>query len=214
MKKIFIVVILVLLRLTVFAQYPDRVINDRIKYQLAALRKEGVDTICIYQEYCVGCEVRWKNKDDRCNYVGYYISAHIYWKKNGLSYMTAKDNCFDYSTVKIIADSLWRYFRNINEIRNEVIKPPQYAKTENDTTRIFDSTIDHSFRQNITMIVYEDIVEKNFDEYNFEKTVDVAGRHLNINYEYNLNTSSKKLQLFLDSLTKELAKRKLLSRMN
>ena len=215
MRQILIIFVLMLLGQIAFGQHPDRAINDRINYQLAKLQKEGVDTLCIYQEYCVGCEVLWKNKNDRCDYEGYYISAHIYWKKNGLSYMTAKDNCFDYSTVKIVADSLWGfYFRNVNEIKSEIIKNPQYTKTENGATKTFNSTIDHSSRQNITVIVNADTVEKYFNDYDFEKTVDMAGHNPNINYEYNLNTRSKKLQLLLDSLTKTLSRRKLLLKEN
>ncbi|NHA06526.1 hypothetical protein G7092_22145 [Mucilaginibacter sp. HC2] len=215
MKKTLIVIIFILLRYIGFAQHPDRAIDDRIKHQVAILRKEGVDTICIYQEYCVGCEVTWNNKSDRCDYDGYYISARLYWKKNGLSYMTAKDNCFDYSTAKIMADSLWGfYFRNMNEIRKDTIRSFQYIKIENNTTKIYTSAIDHSFWQNITMIVNDDIVEKHLNDYNFEKAADIAGHHLNINYEYNRNTSSKKLELFLDSLTKSLSKRKVISRIN
>jgi hypothetical protein len=215
MKQILIIVILALLRQMVFAQHPDRAINDRINYQIKALQKDGVDTLCIYQEYCVGCEVLWKNKNDRCDYQGYYISADIYWKKNGLTYMTAKNNCFDYSTATIAADSLWAfYFNNINEIRSEIIKGSQYKETENGTTKIFYSSIDHSSRENITMIVHGDTVEKDFNDFDFEKTLDIAGRNPNINYEYNQNTKSKKLQLLLNSLTKEISKRKLLSKIN
>ncbi|MDN3579563.1 hypothetical protein [Mucilaginibacter flavus] len=217
MRKLFILITLLLAITTqsLFAQNSDSQLNARIKTQVDSLRKTGIDTIIVYKSYCIGCEVLWKNKRDRCAYEGYYINARLFWKHEGLTYFTAKDNCFDYTTVTITADSLWRFYsKNSDAIANETIKQLQYTVVENGEKKTYSSLIDHSYRQDITIVKREQIIEKYLDDYNFEKTVDFSGLKPNINYEYNINTKTKRLQIILNSLTNTLAKQKLLSRIN
>ncbi len=215
MRKLFILITLLssITTQSLFAQNSDSLLNVRVKTQVDSLTKIGIDTIIVYNSYCVGCEVLWKNKRDRCAYEGYYINARLFWKHKGLTYFTAKDNCFDYTTVTITADNLWQFYsKNIAVIANENIKHPQYAVIENGKKQTYFSSRDHSYKQDIMIVKRGQIIEKYLDEYDFEKTVDFSGLKSNINYEYNIHTKTKQLQSILNWLTNSLAKQKLLTR--
>jgi hypothetical protein len=68
---------------------------------IVQLKSNGIDSILIFQDYWPGSEVVIKdNKENRCH-ATIYMPTYILWTKNGTSYLTKKDNCFDYSTIEI-----------------------------------------------------------------------------------------------------------------
>ena len=121
---------------------------------IITLKAKNIDTVCIYQSYCIGCVYNFKDKD-RCNFKGLvYLPTYILWLDNGKTFMTKKDNCFDYSTIEIQKDGFWNfYFRNQDTIKKETIKEPQFKVIENGQEKIHSSFIDHSHHQNIKIII-------------------------------------------------------------
>jgi hypothetical protein len=162
-------------------------------------RVKKIDTFCIYQSYCVGCNYKWGNKEDRCDFEGLYIPTYIFWLEKGKTFVVKKDNCFDYAQIRIDNDSLWQFFfPNRDAMEREEIKEPQYVEVKNGREQIYSSRIDHSWHQGIQVIVRQDtIINQEVDEYFFSKEIGF-GRHKNINYEYNVNSYIKRFQELLE----------------
>ena len=95
--------------MSVRGQATSKYLDTIVMNFISELRGKDVDTFCIYQEYCVGCYYKWINKEDRCDFEGLYIPTYIFWLDTGQTYMTKKDNCFDYSTIKGENDSIWQF---------------------------------------------------------------------------------------------------------
>jgi len=172
------------------------------------LKTKNIDTVCIYQSYCVGCIYNFKS-EDKCNFEGgLFLPTYIIWLDKGRTYLTRKDNCFDYSTIQLNNDNFWRfYFNNEDTIKKETIKEPQYKVTENGKEKIYSSTVDHSRHQSIRMIIRQDTrIDKDLDEYYFEKEIGF-GKGKNINYEYNINSALNKLADLISLAIKEETKK-------
>ena len=179
---------------------------------IITLKAKNIDTVCIYQSYCIGCIYNFKDKD-RCNFKGLvYLPTYILWLDNGKTFMTKKDNCFDYSTIEIQKDGFWNfYFINQETIKKETIKEPQFKVIENGQEKIHSSFIDHSHHQNIKIIIQQNItIDKDLDEYFFEKEIGIE-KNENINYDYNVNSNLNKLaDLISITIKDETKKQKLL----
>ena len=171
------------------------------------LRAKNIDTICIYQDYCVGCIYNWKKREDECDFQGLFVSTYILWLDKGKTFMTKKDNCFDYSAIEIPTDSIWSfYLNNQDTIKLEELKIPQYFELKNGKQELFCSTVDHSYHQAIKIIVGQNtIIDKDLDDYYLSKDVGFSGRK-NINYEYNINSRLKNFQLLIDRTIKNTTK--------
>jgi hypothetical protein len=171
------------------------------------LKIKHIDTVCIYQDYCVGCLYMWKKDEDKCNFKGLFISTYIFWLYKGQTFMTKKDNCFDYSIIKIPHDSIWNtFFKNQDAIRKEELKIPQYVEIKYGKTEVYSSTIDHSYHQGLKVIVGQNtIIDKDLDDYYFTKKVGFNGQE-NINYEYNVSSQLKNFQLLIDRTIKRTTK--------
>ncbi len=178
----------------------DTLINDYIN----ELKANNIDTVCIYQDYCVGCSHVWRKEEDRCNYQGLFVSTYIFWIDKGQTFITKKDNCFDYSTDRISSDSLWTFFfLHKDTIEKEEIKIPQYVEVKDGKKEVYSSTIDHSYHQTIRIIVRQKtLIDKEIDDYYLTQHVGFNGQE-NINYNYNINSYIKTLQLLIDRTIKK-----------
>lgn len=185
------------------SDFLDTLVNNYV----TELRNKNIDTICIYQDYCVGCLYKWKKDEDKCNFSGLFVPTYIFWTDKGQTYMTKKDNCFDYSIINVPTDSIWTYFfENQDRIKNEELKIPQYVEMKNGKEEIYSSTIDHSRHQGLKLIVGQDtLIEKDLDDYDLTKEVGFNGQ-TNINYEYNINLQLKQFQLLIDRTIKTTTK--------
>jgi len=190
-------------------EYLDTLVNAYVNQ----LKTKNVDTICIYQDYCVGCIYSWKKNEDKCDFDGLFIPTYIFWTDKGQTYMTCKDNCFDYSSAKITNDSIWHFFfSNQNKLIKEEIKIPQYIKIKNGKEEVFSSTVDHSFHQAIKIIVGRNtIIDKDIDDYYLTKDIAFEGQK-NINYDYNINSYIKKFQLLIDRTIRTATKKNKLTK--
>ena len=174
--------------------YLDTLVNEYV----SELRSKSIDTICIYEDYCVGCLYMWKKSEDKCDFKGLFVPTYIFWTDKGQTYMTKKDNCFNYSVIKVPNDSIWTYFfENRDTIRTNELKVPQYFEMKNGKQELFSSSVNHSTHQGIKIIVEQNtIIDKDLDDYYLSEEVGFA-EHENINYEYNLNSHLKKFQLLI-----------------
>ena len=77
---------------------------------IAKLEKNGIDTICIYRQYCVGCIIAMNPFDKTCNRQPFENTTYFFWKRGNMTYFTAKDYCFNYDTVQISDNQLWHTY--------------------------------------------------------------------------------------------------------
>jgi len=173
-------------------------LNTLIKSYINEMNTNGVDTFCIYQDYCVGCDYKWNKAEDKCGYEGLYIPTYIFWLKEGQTFMTKKDNCFDYSIITVENDSLWQFFfSNQDTIVKQEIKMPQYIEVKNGKEQVYSVNIDHSVHEGIQIILRQDtLINKDLNEFYFCKEVEF-GQQQNINYEYNIKSPLKEFQLLI-----------------
>ena len=58
--------------------------------------------------------------------------SYIFWKENGKTYLTKRDNCFNYPVIEINKHDFWDlYFKNKDVIASEKIKWPEYIIIDN-----------------------------------------------------------------------------------
>ncbi|GAB2843238.1 hypothetical protein GCM10027043_52860 [Ferruginibacter profundus] len=192
---------------TTQGQTTSNQVDSLVKSYISQLRERGIDTVCIYQDYCVGCEYSAAKDENICDFPGWiFLPTYIFWIDKGLSFMTKKDNCFDYSTIKIDNPKFWKlYFSNKDAIKQEQIKVPQFIEIKNGEKNIYSSIIDHSTRQNIKIITKNEVISKSLDDYSFSEKIGLSLKS-NINYKYNSKTYLKKLQLLLDKTVEDQTK--------
>jgi len=155
-----------------------------------------------------------EHEEDLCNYGYVYVPTYIFWIKHGKTFLSKKDNCFDYSTVEIKADSIWNYFfTNRKLISNEKVKTFQYYYYQKNKRKIVNLTIDHSGHENLKMIVGSNTTEVLFDSFDLQPNDgDQDKKIINLNYKHNLNLKSKHLIDELNKITWMIEDNKLLKK--
>jgi hypothetical protein len=150
-------------------QYLDTLVSEFVK----ELQLNNIDAICIYKKYCVGCMHVAENKNDICDHFSTYVPTYILWLYQGKTFITKKDNCFDYSTIEIDSIFLWKiFFTYKNQIKEEKIKPFEYVVYENMNKETYFIMRDHSDHQYFKIIIDEEVIVFNFDEFDFKKEID------------------------------------------
>lgn len=185
------------------SDYLDTLVNNYV----TDLKNKNIDTICVYEDYCIGCLYKWKKAEDKCNFDGLFVTTYIFWTDKGKTYMTKKDNCFDYSIIRIPNDSIWTYFfKNRDTIKDQELKIPQYIEIKNGNEEIYTSSISHSQHQGIKIIVRQDtLINKYIDDYYLTRQIGFNGQ-ININYEYNINSQLNYFQILIDRTIKRSTK--------
>ena len=176
------------------AQNTSERLDTLVQEFVHQLIDKKIDTICVYQKYCVGYDMTWNNEKDRCNYGSLFVSTYIIWLDNGKTFMTKKDNCFDYSTIEFRNKTFWDfYFSNKDTLAKEILKMPQFIEVVEGKKQIYSPRIEHSCYKEIKVFLKELQIDKEIDEYYFEKEIGLA-KSKNINYEYNTNSYLKRFQ--------------------
>ena len=184
------------------AQNTSERLDSLVKKFVQQLADKKIDTVCIYEKYCVGYTTSWKNEEDKCYTGGLLVSTYIIWLDKGQSIMTKKDNCFDYSTIQFTDEDFWDfYFINKDTLAKEEIKMPEFIEVVNGKQQTYSSIIDHSCHQTIKLFLKQLQIDKDLDEYYFEKEIGSA-KSKNINYDYNINSFLKKLQTKIEQTIK------------
>jgi hypothetical protein len=173
-------------------EHLDTLVSDYVK----ELHLKGIDTICIYECYFVGASLIIKNDSDRCNYLYVYIPTYIIWLKAGTTFLSKKDNCFDYSVLEINLPNFWNiYFTNRDSIKKEKVEPFQYIYYEKKKKIVGTISVDHSGHRDFKMIIGNDTTAMAFDSFDMQQQEEFE---INLNYEHNKNLKGK---LFIDNLS-------------
>lgn len=188
--KILITLILLLFCNLTFGQtlHCDSLVNNLIK----RLMSNGIDTILIYENRCVGCDgLLVLQKDDSVSFNGRSNIYYIFWKLNGLSYATMLSHygLYIYDTIPYNMGLVWdSYFKNKKLLKKERILQPSYID-KNDT--VFVDIDDYTYSQ-IIFFDKKEIVSYEINDFYFSKTID--GKYRNLNYERNSKLFQKKIQ--------------------
>jgi hypothetical protein len=132
------------------------------------------------------------------------------WIKQGKTFLSKKDNCFDYSTIEIDSTALWKiFFKNKKHIRKEKVKIFEYVVYENKKKEVYFMMRDHSHHRDFEIIVNTDTVKMEFDDFDLQKH---SNKEVNMNYEHNNNLKGKLIVDELEKLTQEIETNKLLEK--
>ncbi len=185
-------------------EHLDTLVSDYVK----GLRIRNIDTICIYQNYFIGGFEEVKNDSDWCNYSYAYIPTYIFWQTGEKTFLSKKDNCFDYSVMEIRSLGFWKiYFANQNTIKKERVKPFQYQYLKNGKTLTAMVSVDHSGHQDFKIFIGNDTTEMTFDSFDLQQR---NKGESNLNFEHNKNLKSKQLIDKIHEVVQEIEKQHLL----
>jgi len=209
--KLLILVCCIVLYKPVQAQLQQSQLDSLIKNYTRQLQKSGIDTICVFEEYCIGCMFIAENGDNQCLQNILFLPTYIFWKKDGKTMMTKKDICNDYSVQQTGFDSFWQFYLNNKEkIKKEELKPPQYVEMVNGRKKISTLQVDRGIYFRISFNIAGNNVTKVINNYFFTKELGEKEEH-NINYEYNVQSVLNTLHENLLKTVKEESKRKKLA---
>ena len=198
--------LLLLFAIPVYAQLSQPQLDSVVKNYTQDLKRRGVDTICVFNEYCIGCF--FYSEKDQCLEKILFLPTYIFWKEKGKTFMTKKNACYDYSTREISNDSFWYfYLANRDKIKKEELKIPQYIEMINGKKKIQSLPVDHGVYFQIIFDIAGNSMTKNFNSFYLTKELGEKEEH-NINYEFNTKTFLNKLH---ESLlrTSKMEKKKL-----
>ncbi|MBS1525370.1 MAG: hypothetical protein JST19_06965 [Bacteroidetes bacterium] len=173
--------------------------DSAINQDINRLTQKGVDTICVYKSYCVGCLlVLYSSHDTICRRQPYANETYFLWKHNSVTAFTKKDYCFTYDTIAINANALWSFYSSAkNQISSKKIKDAEIRVIEHGKKTTNYVMVDHDEHEDIFLAIGGVYKKLFLTEFPFEKIVD---HHWNINYTNNWNTDTKKFQVLLDEL--------------
>ncbi|MFV8268788.1 hypothetical protein ACNQGP_02490 [Flavobacterium sp. GT2N3] len=184
----------------------DKLVSNFIK----KLVEKKIDTVCIYESYCVGCDITFdfsnlndKEKQELCRDELINQPVFVFWKEKGKTFITKINNCYEYSEIEGFEDDFWViYFENINIIEKEKIKNFQYKFYRNGKKTYSSIFRDHSDYQSFKFILNNKIVAKYFDNFKLENATDnFDKKRYNMNYTHNNSLISKKI---IDILEKNI----------
>ncbi|MBG8555947.1 hypothetical protein [Hymenobacter guriensis] len=178
-----------LLPLSVSAQRQKSKLELQTDSLSQELRSAGVDTFCVYEDYCVGCRA-----GSPCDTKGLFIPTYLFWKKSGHSYRRYLDNCTlgEAQEVKAV---FWKYFdRFRSEIQAEEIKR-FHIMNEGKASRVFRN---HGNHASFSIITQKDTTDQYFDYFSLAKFYRFSKKKkYNIYYQQNRKTHIYKLYKLL-----------------
>ncbi|MBS7254343.1 hypothetical protein [Flavobacterium branchiicola] len=198
------VVIFILLGFKGHAQTnPEITIDDLVSNYIQELQSRKIDTICIYENYCIGCELTYNSSkiydEETCTDELHQEPAYIFWKEKSKTYFSKINYCYEYSKIILENDTFWQiYFSNKTIIENELVKPFEYITTEKSKKAKYTLAVSNSSFQNLKFITNGNITEKQFDNFDLQKE---ERNFVNINYKNNINLKSKLIVDILEKTT-------------
>ncbi len=188
---------------SVFGQLTQPQLDSLVNRYIQNLHKKGIDTICIYNEYCIGCLFHPATGSNLCAEKFSSLPTYIFWRDKGKTFATRKDICFEYSTLLIKTDSFWKYyFDNKDKIKKEKLKIPQYVETVNGKKEIQSINIYESIYFQITFDIANEPIIKDINSFFFTRELG-PNEELNINYEFNKQTSLNGFHTMIQTIIKE-----------
>jgi hypothetical protein len=202
MNKLIILTLLQVFSISVFGQLTQPQLDSLVNRYVQNLHKKGVDTICIYNEYCIGCLFHPATGSNLCAEKFSSLPTYIFWKDKGKTFVTRKDICFEYSTQLIKTDAFWNYyFSNKDKIKKEKLKIPQYVDIVNGKKEIKSINIDQTIYFRITFDIANDPVIKDINSFYFTRELGPE-EELNINYDFNIQTSLSIFHTMIQTIIK------------
>ncbi len=192
-----------LFSISVFGQLTQPELDSLVNRYVQNLHKKGIDTICIYNEYCIGCFFHPATGSNLCEEKFSSLPTYIFWKDKGKTFVTRKDICFEYSTQLIKTDAFWKYyFSNKEKIKKEKLKIPQYVEIVNGKKEIQSINIDQSIYFRITFDIANEAVIKDINSFFFTRELG-PNEELNINHDFNMQTSLNIFHTMIQAIIKE-----------
>ncbi len=202
-NKFIVYILLQLISLFGYGQLSQPQLDSLVNKYTQNLKARGIDTVFIYNEYCIGCLFQPVKGSNLCAENFSSLPTYIFWKDRGKTFATRKDICFDYTIQEIAFDIFWKYFfSNKEKIRKEELKIPQYVEIENDKKNVRSIAIEHSIYFSIIVNTSKDSVIKNINSFFFTKDLG-PNEELNINYENNIRTSLYHFHMMIQGLIKQ-----------
>ena len=188
-------------------------VEDLVSNYIKQLQSRKIDTICVYENYCVGSIKIYKasllDSKDFCMEDFPNEPVYIFWIEKGRKYLTKISICAEYAESLDDNNIFWHmYFPNKDIIEKEEIKNFEViAPGETGETR-YTLMVDHSCQNNFKLLINGKIIEKRFDSFDLQKTNGSFSNDqlYNINYEYNVNLKSKLIIDILERITSEAEK--------
>lgn len=195
-------VLIFLFTTTIYSQnFPS---EKQVDAFISALQKQAVDTICTLKYDAVGNYVAGNYGGD-CPETEKII--YIFWKADGKTYLTQKNNCKEYPVIEITDDRFWKiYFENKQLAATQKIKVPEVIVKDSTGTHTYKTASFHySYREIAFYSNGESVLnDKSPDDF-FQKKLRHNER--NINYSYNTSTVIYKLRTALDKIIQQNSKR-------
>lgn len=202
-NKLIILPLLLVFSIPVFGQLTQPQLDSLVNKFTQNLHNKGIDTICIYNEYCIGCLFHPATGSNLCAENFSSLPTYIFWKDKGKTFVTRKDICFEYSTQLIKTDAFWNYyFSNRDKIKKEKLKIPQYVEIVNGKKEVKSINIDQSIYFRITFDIANDPVIKDINSFYFTRELG-PNEELNINYEFNMQTSLNGFHTLIQAIIKK-----------
>ena len=212
MKYLFFIILFSVVTITnSIGQMHHSRLDSSIVNFIKELQLKNIDTICIYRDYCEGCGKFIEFQEDSVNYLCFHdISTYVFWYDHGRTFLTKKDNCFDYSTIEIDSTSLWKiFFTYKDQIKKEKIKPFRFIVYKNKKKEIHGVDVTGSRHLSFEMVVNENITIMDFNEFYLKKEYEGIP---NINYSHNWNLKSKKIIDELKKVVQHIESKELLTK--
>lgn len=211
MPKRILFLLLFCVTLTGNAQSNSEIkIDNLVSNYIQELQNKKIDTICVYESYCVGYVMTFDESlvgsKETC--IDYLTNepVYVFWKEDGKTFLTKINYCWEFSKNKISKDDFWEiYNSNKKNIKKEKVKPFEFETFKNSKNVKYIKMVDHSCHQNFRLILNGKTIEKRFDEFALQKK-DEYSPELNINYEHNINLKSKSIVDILEKITSEAEK--------
>ncbi len=170
----------------------------------AKLKSKNIDTICIYRDYYRGIQGK-SDYGEPCTYEDIFIPTYIFWKEKNKTYVTQKDNCFDFETFEIQNDDFWNIiFKNIKIIIKEENK--RFELINQKSKEKLHRSVSHSHFRRFELFLNNYTCEKSFDDFDL---IEYDHDNLNLNYKYNNLLKSKLLIDELEKIVNELKSKNL-----
>jgi len=189
--------------------YSEGKIEQFVSDYIKNLQLNKIDTICVYESYCVGYVMTFdssifddpeKCTDDQTN-----SPVYLFWKEKGKTFLSKVNYCYEYSEIMISNDRFWEiYFSNKDIIENEKFKRFEYESEVNSKKKVYILGVDHTSHNNFKFIINNKIIEKRFNNFDLQK--DHNSKEININYNNNINLKSKSIIELLKQITSEAEK--------
>lgn len=184
----------------------DELVSDYIK----ELQSQKIDTICVYESYCVGYI---KTYDEPINgtketCIDYLTNepVYVFWKEDGKTFLTKINYCWKFSKIEIPKDDFWQiYILNKKIIKEEKILSYEYETFENSKKVKYRIAVDHSCHNDFRLLLNGEIIEKRFHDFVLQEK-DQDSSNLNINYKHNISLKSKLIVDILKKITSEAEK--------